>query len=59
MSQIPTTTVRIDPEIKEQAVKIFEELGLSLSAAINIYLRAVVRHGGMPFEMTIEKDNEM
>ena len=53
MAAIPTTTVRIDPEVKEQANEVFEELGLSLSAAINVFLKAVVREGGMPFDMRV------
>ncbi len=53
MATIPTTTVRIDPKVKEQANEVFEELGLSLSAAINVFLKAVVREGGMPFNMKV------
>ena len=30
---IPTTTMRIDPELKDEANKVFDELGLSLSGA--------------------------
>lgn len=50
MAKVPTTTIRIDPEVKEQASEIFDELGLSLSAAVNIFLRAVVRRKGIVFE---------
>lgn len=57
MAKVPTTTIRIDPEVKEQASEIFDELGLSLSAAVNIFLRAVVRRKGMPFDVVI-LDNE-
>lgn len=53
MATIPTTTIRIDPEVKDQANEVFEELGLSLSAAVNVFLKAVVREGGMPFDMRI------
>ena len=35
--------IRTDKKIKEQAEFIFNELGLSLNAAVNIFLRAVVR----------------
>lgn len=29
------------------------ELGLSMSAAVNAFLKALVREGGMPFEMKV------
>ena len=58
MATLPTTTVRIDPALKEQANEIFDELGLSLSAAVNIFLKAVVRHKGVPFEMALEEQGE-
>ncbi len=52
-SNIPATTIRIEPEVKREASAILDELGLSMSTAINLFLRAVVREGGMPFEMKV------
>ena len=53
-SNIPATTIRIDPEVKREATVILDKLGLSMSAAVNAFLMALVREGGMPFEMKIE-----
>ena len=53
-SNIPATTIRIDPEVKRGATVILDELGLSMSAAVNAFLRALVREGGMPFEMRVK-----
>lgn len=47
----PTTTIRIDPEVKQLAGKVFDDIGLSMSAAINTFLKAVVREGTMPFDI--------
>lgn len=58
MATVPTTTIRIDPDVKEQANEVFEELGLSMSAAVNIFLRAVIRHKGMPFDMVVDENEE-
>ena len=58
MAAVPTTTIRIDPAVKEQANGVFEELGLSMSAAVNIFLRAVIRHKGIPFDMVVYEDEE-
>lgn len=54
-SNIPATTIRIEPEVKREASAILDELGLSMSAAMNMFLRAVIREGGMPFEMKVSK----
>lgn len=51
-SNIPATTIRIEPEVKKEAA-ILDELGLSMSAAMNMFLRAVIREGGMPFEVKV------
>lgn len=57
-SNIPATTIRIEPEVKKEASAILDELDLSMSAAMNMFLRAVIREGGMPFEMKVNKPNE-
>lgn len=51
MSTKPTTTIRIDPEVKRRAGKVFDDIGLSMSAAVNTFLKAVIREGTMPFEI--------
>lgn len=50
------TTVRIDPQLKNAANAVFEELGISLSAGVSAFLKAVVREKGMPFEMKLDAD---
>lgn len=53
-SNIPATTIRVDPEVKREATVILDELGLSMSTAVNAFLRALVREGGMLFEMKVK-----
>ena len=53
-SNTPATTIRIDPEVKREATAILDELGLSMSTAVNAFLRALIREGGMPFEMRVK-----
>lgn len=53
-SNIPATTIRIEPEVKKEAIVILDELGLSMSTAVNAFLKALVREGGMPFEMKVK-----
>ncbi len=53
-SNVPATTIRIEPEVKKEASVILDELGLSMSTAVKAFLKALVREGGMPFEMKVE-----
>ena len=53
-SNIPATTIRIEPEVKKEATVILDELGLSMSTAVNAFLKALVREGGMLFEMKVK-----
>lgn len=55
---VPTTTMRIDPQLKDEANKVFYELGLSLSGAVTIFLKAVVREQGLPIDMSIKHDKQ-
>jgi len=47
-------TVRLDESDKKAAEKIFNELGLTLAAGFNIYIKAVVRQQRIPFDMVIK-----
>ncbi|MBL3518904.1 MULTISPECIES: type II toxin-antitoxin system RelB/DinJ family antitoxin [Aliarcobacter] len=51
----PTTTIRIDSDIKKRANEVFNEIGISMSAGINTFLKAVVREGTMPFDIKVER----
>ena len=48
-----TINIRLDDNLKEQSEKIFDELGLSTTAAITIFLKTVVRNEGIPFLLEI------
>ena len=45
------TQIRIDETTKKQAAELLEGLGLTLSDAVNMFLRQVVLRGGIPFEV--------
>lgn len=44
---------RLTPELKEQATSILADCGLNLSDAYRLFLKQVVRHGGLPFEVKV------
>lgn len=50
--------IRTDKGIKDQAEQIFNELGLTMTTAINIFLRTAVRERGIPFELKLEEPND-
>lgn len=50
--------IRTDKAIKEQAEKIFNELGLNMTTAVNMFLRTAIREHGIPFELKVDVPNE-
>jgi DNA-damage-inducible protein J len=51
MTQI---SVRIDDEVKRDAEQTLDTIGLSMSTAINIFLKKVAREKRIPFELTAD-----
>lgn len=50
--------IRTDKAIKDQAEKIFNELGLNMTTAVNMFLRTAVRERGIPFDLKLDIPNE-
>jgi len=51
MSKTIDVTIRLDREVKENAEKLFNEFGMNLSTAFNIFARQALRQGKIPFEI--------
>ena len=49
------STVRVNDDIKKDVLPILEDLGLSLSEAINIYLHQIKLNNGIPFVLKYPK----
>ena len=58
MSATTNVCIRLDSEIKRQSEKLYNSLGMSLSTAINVFLRQSLRMGGLPFEVRIDQPNK-
>lgn len=43
--------IRVDSNLKREAEALFDDLGLSMSTAITMFLRSAVNHDGLPFEV--------
>ena len=50
--------VRIDADLKKQSEHIFNELGLTMSTALTVFLRQTVRLNGLPFEIRLNTLND-
>ena len=49
--------IRTDKAIKDQAEAIFNELGLNMTTAVNMFLRTSIREHGIPFELKLDIPN--
>lgn len=51
MAQI---SLRVNDDVKRAAEKVLDEIGLSMSTAINIFLKKVAREQRIPFELSAD-----
>ena len=51
MAETINVTIRLDREVKEQAERMFNDFGMNLSTAFNIFARQSLRQGRIPFEI--------
>ena len=45
-------SIRVDEDVKKDAEAVFAKLGLTLSAATNVFYRQAVRTQGIPFHLS-------
>ena len=48
-----TTSVKLDKVAKDEAKRIFSQLGLTMGEAFNLFLHQVTLNKGLPFEVKI------
>ena len=57
MDKISNINIRIDDKLKKDAEKLFNDLGMTMSSAINIFLKQSVREQKIPFVIRKEYPN--
>ncbi len=57
MAKTANINIRIEPEIKAQAEDLFSSFGISISDAVNIFLRKALMDGGIPFAVKTTRFN--
>lgn len=56
-SSTTNISIRMDSELKSQADIFFNELGMNISTAFNIFVRQSLRDGKIPFEISLNQPN--
>ena len=51
--------IRTDAEVKKNAEAVFEQLGINMTTAVNMFLRQAIRTGGIPFELKVDMPNSV
>lgn len=59
MARTSNIFARVEPEIKEQAENVLEQLGIPMSNAISIFLRQIVMQKGIPFDMKLPQNRPL
>jgi DNA-damage-inducible protein J len=49
-------TIRLDETDKQAAERVFNELGLTLAAGLNVYVKAVARQRKIPFDLALNEN---
>jgi len=55
--QTTNISIRMDADLKAQADVLFNELGMNLSTAFNIFVRQSLREGRIPFDISLNQPN--
>lgn len=58
MAKTDTLHIRIEPRVKQKAEETLNELGLSITEAINVFLNQVILNDGIPFEIRKPRFNK-
>ena len=56
MARTSNVFARVEPEIKQQAEHVLDQLGIPMSNAIGLFLRQIVMHRGIPFEIKLPEN---
>ena len=58
MARIANVFARVEPDLKEQAEQVLNQLGIPMSNAVGMFLKQIVLQRGIPFEMKLPSYDE-
>ena len=47
-----SVTIRVDENLKRRAEALFEDMGLNMTTAVTVFVKAAVRQNKIPFEIS-------
>lgn len=53
MPKSATIRARVEPQLKERAEAMLDEMGLSVTAAITLFYRQIIQRRALPFEVRL------
>jgi len=59
MNKTATITIRVAPQLKKESEEVFEELGLTTTQAISLFLKQTALNKGLPFAVEIPNDETL
>ena len=57
MANTTNISIRMDTDLKAKADALFNELGMNISTAFNIFVRQSLREGRIPFDISLNQPN--
>jgi DNA-damage-inducible protein J len=51
MAGVANLNIKIDRDLKAQADKLFNDMGMNLTTAVNVFVRQAVMEGAIPFRI--------
>jgi len=57
MAKTAKLNIRIDPDTKQAAEKLFSNFGITITDAVNMFLHQALLTGGLPFPVKIPQPN--
>lgn len=54
-----SVNIKMEENVRDQAKKLFDELGLDMTSAVNIFLKAAIREQSIPFALSTTDQDKM
>ncbi len=58
MATTTNFSVRMDSDVKKRCERLYDQLGINLTTAINVFLRQSLQAGGFPFDVRLDRPNK-
>jgi len=56
MAELTSLNIKIDRDVKQQADTLFNAMGMTLTTAVNIFVRQAILEQAIPFRISLDSD---